>query len=115
MSERGVGNIHNAPLRARDGGEQFRDAFESRILPALHDFGPDILIVSAGFDAHAADPLANLRLVEADFLWATEKLADTAKRHCNGRIVSMLEGGYDLNALARSVAVHVKALMDTGA
>ena len=61
------------------------------------------------------DPLANLRLVEADFLWATEKLADTAQRHCNGRIVSMLEGGYDLNALARSVAVHVKALMDAGA
>ncbi|HEY8246710.1 MAG TPA: histone deacetylase family protein [Hyphomicrobium sp.] len=115
MGERGVGNIHNAPLRAGDGGERFREAFESRILPALHDFGPDILIVSAGFDAHAADPLANLRLVEADFLWATEKLADTAKRHCNGRIVSMLEGGYDLNALARSVAVHVKALMDTGA
>ena len=115
VSERGVGNIHNAPLRARDGGEQFREAVESRILPALHDFGPDILIVSAGFDAHQADPLANLRLVEADFLWATEKLAATAKRHCNGRIVSMLEGGYDLNALARSVAVHVKALMDTGA
>ena len=115
VGERGVGNIHNAPLRARDGGEQFREAVESRILPALHDFGPDILIVSAGFDAHQADPLANLRLVEADFLWATEKLAATAKRHCNGRIVSMLEGGYDLNALARSVAVHVKALMDTGA
>jgi acetoin utilization deacetylase AcuC-like enzyme len=115
VGERGVGNIHNAPLRARDGGEQFREAVESRILPALHDFGPDILIVSAGFDAHQADPLANLRLVEADFLWATEKLAAMAKRHCNGRIVSMLEGGYDLNALARSVAVHVKALMDTGA
>jgi acetoin utilization deacetylase AcuC-like enzyme len=113
--ERGVGNIHNAPLRAGDSGERFREAVESRILPALHDFGPDILIISAGFDAHTADPLANLRLVEADFLWATEKLADTAKRHCNGRIVSMLEGGYDLNALARSVAVHVKALMDNGA
>ena len=115
MGERGVGNIHNAPLRAGDGGEQFREAVESRILPALHDFGPDILIVSAGFDAHQADPLANLRLVEADYLWATEKLAGTAQRHCNGRIVSMLEGGYDLNALARSVAVHVKALMDAGA
>jgi len=115
VSERGVGNIHNAPLRAGDGGELFREAVESRILPALHDFGPDILIVSAGFDAHQADPLANLRLVEADFLWATEKFAAMAKRHCDGRIVSMLEGGYDLNALARSVAVHVKALMDTGA
>lgn len=116
VSEAGVGNnITNAPLRAGDGGERFREAFESRILPAVHNFGPDILIISAGFDAHQADPLANLRLVEADYLWATEKLADVAKRHCNGRIVSMLEGGYDLTALARSVAVHVKALMDAGA
>ena len=115
VSERGVGNITNAPLRAGDSGERFREAFESRILPALHDFGPDILIVSAGFDAHQADPLANLRLVEADFLWATERIAAMAKRHCQGRIVSMLEGGYDLNALARSVAVHVKTLMDVGA
>jgi acetoin utilization deacetylase AcuC-like enzyme len=114
-NERGVGNITNAPLRAGDGGERFREAFESRILPELHNFGPDILIISAGFDAHEADPLANLRLVEADYLWATEKLADMAKRHCNGRIVSMLEGGYDLTALARSSAVHVKALMDAGA
>ncbi len=80
----------------------------------MHNFGPDILIISAGFDAHQSDPLANLRLVEADYLWATERLADVAKRHCNGRIVSMLEGGYDLTALARSVAVHVKALMDAG-
>jgi len=114
-TERGVGNITNVPLRAGDGGERFREAFESRILPALHNFGPDIVIISAGFDAHEDDPLANLRLVEADYLWATEKLADAANRHCNGRIVSMLEGGYDLTALARSVAVHVKALMDAGA
>jgi acetoin utilization deacetylase AcuC-like enzyme len=115
MSEEGVGNVFNAPLRAGDAGERFREAFESRILPALHDFGPDILIVSAGFDAHEADPLANIRLVEADYLWVTEKLAAVAQRHSNGRIVSMLEGGYDLTALARSVAVHVKALMDAGA
>jgi acetoin utilization deacetylase AcuC-like enzyme len=115
VTERGVGNITNAPLRAGDSGERFREAFESRILPALHDFGPDILIISAGFDAHQADPLGNLRLVEADYLWATEKIAAMAKRHCQGRIVSMLEGGYDLNALARSVAVHVKTLMDVGA
>jgi acetoin utilization deacetylase AcuC-like enzyme len=114
MSETGVGNITNAPLRARDGGERFREAFESRILPALHNFGPDLIIISAGFDAHQADPLANLRLVEADYLWVTEKLADMAKRHSNGRIVSMLEGGYDLTALARSTAVHVKALIDAG-
>jgi acetoin utilization deacetylase AcuC-like enzyme len=113
--ETGVGNIVNAPLRAGDTGERFRDAFESRILPALHNFGPDLVLISAGFDAHEADPLANLRLVEADFMWATEKIAEMADRHCHGRIVSMLEGGYDLNALARSVAVHVKTLMDVGA
>lgn len=112
--ETGVGNITNAPLRAGDGGERFREAFESRILPGLHNFGPDIVIISAGFDAHENDPLANLRLVEADYLWATEKLADLARRHSNGRIVSMLEGGYDLTSLARSVAVHVRALMDAG-
>ena len=114
LSETGVGNIWNAPLRAGDGGEAFRAAFESRILPALNDFGPDLLLISAGFDAHEADPLANLRLVEADFMWATEKLAGAARSHCDGRVVSLLEGGYDLNALAKSVAVHVKTLMDVG-
>ncbi len=115
LKETGVGNVFNAPLRAGDGGEAFREAFESRILPALHNFGPDLVVISAGFDAHEADPLANLRLVEADFMWATEKLAAVAATHSNGRIVSMLEGGYDLTALARSVAVHVKTLMDVGA
>jgi acetoin utilization deacetylase AcuC-like enzyme len=115
LDESGVGNIWNAPLRAGDAGEKFRDAFESRILPALNNFGPDIILISAGFDAHQSDPLANLRLVEADYVWATEKLADQARRHCHGRIVSLLEGGYDLTALARSVAVHVKTLMDVGA
>lgn len=115
MHETGVGNIWNAPLGPGDGGERFREAFESRILPALHNFGPDILIISAGFDAHERDPLAEIRLVEADFLWATEKLAAQAQKHCQGRIVSFLEGGYDLTALARSAAVHVKTLMDVGA
>ena len=100
---------------AGDGGEPFREAVESRILPALRNFGPDLVLISAGFDAHEADPLANLRLVEADFMWVTEKLAEAAGRHCNGRIVSMLEGGYDLTALARSVGVHVRTLMDAGA
>ncbi len=112
MDETGVGNIFNAPLRAGDTGEQFRDAFESRILPALNAFAPDLVLISAGFDAHEADPLANLRLVEADFMWVTEKIVAVAGRHCQGRIVSLLEGGYDLDALARSVAVHVKTLMD---
>jgi acetoin utilization deacetylase AcuC-like enzyme len=115
VGEAGVGNIWNAPLRPGDGGEPFREAVESRILPALRNFGPDLVLISAGFDAHEADPLANLRLVEADFRWATEKLAEAASRHCNGRIVSMLEGGYDLTALARSVGVHVRTLMDAGA
>ena len=115
LGETGVGNVWNAPLRPGDGGEQFREAVLSRVLPALHNFGPDLILISAGFDAHEADPLANLRLVEADFLWATEKIAEMADRHCHGRIVSMLEGGYDLTALARSVAVHVKTLMEAGA
>ena len=112
LSEVGVGNIWNAPLRAGDTGTKFADAFNTRILPALHNFAPDLLIISAGFDAHKDDPLANLKLVEADFLWVSEELAKVARRHAQDRIVSMLEGGYDLNALARSTAVHVKALME---
>jgi acetoin utilization deacetylase AcuC-like enzyme len=112
LHETGVGNIFNAPLRAGDGGEKFRDAFETRVLPALHDFSPDLLIISAGFDAHRDDPLASLQLVESDYLWVTEQLAKVAHRHCNDRIVSMLEGGYDLTALARSVVVHLKGLME---
>ena len=114
LSETGVGNICNAPLRPGDDGRPFRDAFESRILPALRNFGPDLILISAGFDAHEADPLANLRLKEADFAWATAALVEAAEKHAHGRIVSMLEGGYDLQALARSVAVHVKTLMDAG-
>jgi acetoin utilization deacetylase AcuC-like enzyme len=112
LSETGVGNICNAPLRAGDTGSVFEEAFRSRILPALHNFSPDLLIVSAGFDAHKDDPLGGVKLVEADFLWVTQELIKVADRHCKGRIVSMLEGGYDLTALARSVAVHVKALME---
>jgi acetoin utilization deacetylase AcuC-like enzyme len=114
LGETGVGNIWNAPLRPGDGGDPFREAFESRILPALRNFGPDLIVISAGFDAHRDDPLANLQLVEPDFAWATQKLAEVADRHAGGRLVSMLEGGYDLTALARSVAVHVKGLMDAG-
>ena len=112
LSETGVGNIFNAPLRPGDDGRPFREAFESRILPNLKSFGPDLVLISAGFDAHRDDPLAHLALVEADFAWATEQLADVARRHANGRLVSMLEGGYDLAALGRSVAVHVKGLMN---
>lgn len=115
LSETGVGNIFNAPLRSGDDGSAFKDAFESRILPALRNFSPDLILISAGFDAHKADPLASLQLVEADFIWATEQLAEVAEKHCDGRIVSMLEGGYDLAALAKSCAVHVHVLMQAGA
>ncbi|MGE7468655.1 histone deacetylase family protein [Bosea sp. NPDC003192] len=111
-SERGEhGTIVNAPLRAGDGADAFRDAFESAILPRLEAFRPDLVIVSAGFDAHWRDPLANINLKEADFAWATQKLMEIADRHAGGRLVSILEGGYDLEGLAKSTAAHVMALM----
>ncbi len=109
--ETGVGNICNAPLKPGDDGDDFRAAFESRILPALDQFAPDVLLVSAGFDAHVKDPLAQLRLVEADFAWVTEQLLAAAAKHTGGRLVSTLEGGYDLDALASSTAIHVETLM----
>jgi acetoin utilization deacetylase AcuC-like enzyme len=112
MSERGAHNtIVNAPLRPGDGGEQFREAMETTILPRLEEFGPDLVIISAGFDAHMRDPLANLNFMEADYTWVTQKLMDLADRRAGGRVVSLLEGGYDLEALAKSVAAHVTALM----
>ncbi len=114
LSERGVGNIVNAPLRPGDGGAQFREAFQSQILPSLKNFSPDLILISAGFDAHEDDPLANLRLKEEDFRWVTLQVAEVAHKHCHGRLVSMLEGGYDLRALARSVAVHVDGLLEAG-
>ena len=110
-SDRGLGNIVNAPLRPGSDGLAFRFAFSEIILPALDVFAPDLLMISAGFDAHRDDPLANLQLDEGDYAWVTGKLVAAAKRHCGGRIVSSLEGGYDLAALARSVAVHVAGLM----
>jgi acetoin utilization deacetylase AcuC-like enzyme len=115
LSETGVGNIWNAPLRPGDGGGPFKEAFATRILPALRNFAPDLVLISAGFDAHKDDPLANLRLVEPDFHWATAKIAEIAAKHADGRLVSMLEGGYNLAALGASVAVHVKGLMEAGA
>ena len=112
IGERGEHNtIVNAPLSAGDGGDAFREAFETVILPRLHEFKPDILVISAGFDAHTRDPLANLNLVEADFTWVTKKLMEIADDSAQGRIVSLLEGGYDLQGLSRSVAAHVTALM----
>jgi len=111
-SERGEHDtIVNAPLRPGAGGEAFRAAFEERILPRLDDFGPELIVISAGFDAHMRDPLANINLVEDDFAWVTRKLMDVADRYAQGRVVSVLEGGYDLEALANSAAAHVTALM----
>jgi acetoin utilization deacetylase AcuC-like enzyme len=103
--------VVNAPLRPGDGGEAFRAAFENRILPRLRDFKPELIVISAGFDAHMRDPLANLNLVEADFAWATQKIMEVADQCAGGRVVSLLEGGYDLEALASSAAAHVTALM----
>lgn len=109
--ETGVGNIVNLPLRAGTGGAVFRQAWEAKILPALDVFAPDLVLVSAGFDAHRADPLAGLDLEDADFAWVTARLVEAARRHCGGKLVSVLEGGYDLRALAGSAAAHVAALM----
>ena len=111
-SERGDHEtIVNAPLRPGDGGEAFRAAMEARILPRLEAFRPDLLVISAGFDAHRSDPLGGLRLDETDFTWATQQLMELADRHGGGRVVSLLEGGYDLHGLASSAAAHVTALM----
>jgi acetoin utilization deacetylase AcuC-like enzyme len=110
-SEVGAGNIVNAPLSPRTGSDLFRDAMQSRVLPAIDDFAPDLIIVSAGFDAHHLDPLAEINLTEDDFDWATGQLMERADRHCGGKLVSLLEGGYDLQGLAFSVAAHVGRLM----
>ena len=112
-AESGVaGNVVNAPLPPGADGAPFRAAFARAILPALDRFEPEFLLISAGFDAHRLDPLAQLRLDEADFAWATAELCTLAAKHCAGRVVSALEGGYDLGALARSAAAHVRALME---
>ncbi len=111
-SERGAAdNVVNVPLAPETGSKEFRAAWSDTLLPALDRFAPELVIVSAGFDAHKADPLAQLRLETADFAWITERLLQTAGRHSGGRMVSVLEGGYDLDALAASVAVHVRALL----
>jgi acetoin utilization deacetylase AcuC-like enzyme len=103
--------IVNAPLRAGDGRAKFREAFETAILPRLREFAPEFLIISAGFDAHYRDPLANITLEASDYQWVTQKLMDIADASAAGRIVSVLEGGYDLQGLAQSVDAHVTALM----
>ncbi len=114
-SERGcAGNIVNVPLPPGTDSAGFRAAWTETILPALDRFGPELLIVSAGFDAHKADPLAQLRVETADFAWLTAELMRIAARHSGERMVSVLEGGYDLDALAASAAAHVRVLMRAG-
>ena len=110
-SETGEGNIFNAPLSHGDSGAVFREAMTTTVLPSLDAFEPDMLIISAGFDAHRADPLGGLQLTEEDFAWVTLRLMEIADKHADGRVVSVLEGGYDLSALASSAGVHIQALM----
>jgi acetoin utilization deacetylase AcuC-like enzyme len=113
-AERGAHDtIVNAPLPAGTEGDRFRETVESAVLPRLDAFAPDLLILSAGFDAHWRDPLANLRLVEADFAWITDRCLDLAARHAGGRLVSILEGGYDLQGLAGSAVAHLTTLTGT--
>jgi acetoin utilization deacetylase AcuC-like enzyme len=108
--ETGVGNVVNAPLPPATGSGGFRAAYDDIVLPALDAFAPQLLLVSAGFDAHRLDPLASLALETDDYAWITHRLADLAERHACGRIVSSLEGGYDPGALGASAAAHVAAL-----
>ncbi|MEK9670911.1 MAG: histone deacetylase family protein [Rhodospirillaceae bacterium] len=104
-------NICNLPLEAGAGTEEFRRGYKNRVMPALRAFKPDFLIISAGFDAHHRDPLANLNLTTEDFVWITAELLNVAHECCDDRVISCLEGGYDLSALAESTAAHVRALM----
>jgi acetoin utilization deacetylase AcuC-like enzyme len=105
-------NMANVPLRSGAGGKEFREAFEQVCLPRLAAFRPQMIFISAGFDAHAEDDMAMLRLVEADYAWVTGQIRRIADEHAGGRVVSMLEGGYALSALGRSVMAHLKALDD---
>ncbi|PCJ84821.1 MAG: acetoin utilization protein [Hyphomicrobiales bacterium] len=106
------GNIINAPLAMGDDIQHFQEAFESRIFPAIDNFAPDLILISAGFDAHQRDPLAQINLQAEDFAWVTSKLLEKADKHCGARMVSLLEGGYDLLGLAESAAAHINTMMD---
>ena len=110
--ERGMGNIVNAPLSPGDGSYEFRELWESTLIPKLHAFKPQLLLISAGFDAHRNDPLADLRLGSEDYAWITQRLVDVARAHAQGRVVSTLEGGYNLLALSTSAAAHVGELLE---
>ncbi|RZJ94603.1 MAG: histone deacetylase family protein, partial [Brevundimonas sp.] len=109
-SETGVGNIVNAPVPPHAAREAWRAAFASRLMPALDSFAPDLVLISSGFDAHRRDPLAHQSLEAEDFAWATRAVLDVARARCGGKVVSSLEGGYDLEGLGRSAAAHVQAL-----
>ncbi len=113
--ERGAhDNILNVPLKPMSDGAAFRHAMETQVLSFIDTAKPDLILISAGFDAHRLDPLANLNWEAEDFAWATAQLCDLADQHCDGRVVSTLEGGYDLEGLATSAAAHVKTLMERG-
>lgn len=112
LDDRGCPTNMNAHLSPGSGSDEFRAVWRDTLLPALEDFAPDLIIISAGFDAHERDPLAGLNVKTDDFYWITRQIMAVADACCRGRVVSSLEGGYDLKALGDSVAVHVKALMD---
>ena len=105
-------NICNVPMPPGSGSEDFKFAYTNRILPALKKFDPELIIISAGFDAHSRDPLAQLNLETTDYEWVTQRILELASKCCDGRVISILEGGYDIKALRESVQVHVRALMD---
>lgn len=114
-TETGVANnVLNVPLPPGTDGKAYRAAVEAKVLPRLHAFAPELVLISAGFDAHARDPLANFELLEEDFAWITARLVELAERHARGRVVSVLEGGYDLTGLAASVVAHLLALAGPG-
>ncbi|MDE1885634.1 MAG: histone deacetylase family protein, partial [Xanthomonadaceae bacterium] len=110
--ETGAGNMVNAPLPAGAGSAQFRTAMQATVLPRLHEFRPQLLMISAGFDAHRLDPLASLNLDADDYAWVTRELVAIANAFAQGRVISSLEGGYSLTALRESTAAHVAALME---
>lgn len=111
----GSNNVLNTPLAAGSGGQEMRWAYSEKVFPIVKRFRPELILISAGFDAHRADPLAGLNWETEDFVWLTEQICDLAQQTCSGRVVSSLEGGYDLEALAEATAAHVKTLMERGA
>jgi acetoin utilization deacetylase AcuC-like enzyme len=111
-TENPAANMCNVPLKAGTRGEVFREIFEAQCLPRLREFAPQMIFISAGFDAHYEDDMGSLGLLESDYAWVTERLKEIADEHAEGRIVSILEGGYALSALARSVSAHIKAMAD---